>query len=222
MCEEWQQMSGTGYRPAALPAELVQVLATCSADDAEQIERAFQFAAAAHAGQVRDEGTPFIEHPVAVAVLLWQELGCRDTDVILAALMHDVLEDCDWLDAGVLSGVIGERATRMVVDVTKKRVTDGEKPARDAAYLAALRMLPVETRLLKLADRIHNLRCIPLAGDPAKAARYLAVSRAEFIPLALTTDATATRLVDEACDDIARYLESRGSGPAHATERDGV
>jgi (p)ppGpp synthase/HD superfamily hydrolase len=194
------------YRPAELPVDLVNLLALNHPDNACRIADAFQFAEAAHRDQTRDEGTPFISHPVAVAVILWQELGCRDVDVLLAALTHDVLEDCDWLDAVVLASVIGERATDMVTHVTKRRVPEGEKAARDQRYLEALRELPSESRLLKLADRIHNLRCVPLAGDPAKAERYLKVSRDEFLPLALMTDATAARLIESACDEIERYL----------------
>jgi (p)ppGpp synthase/HD superfamily hydrolase len=196
------------YHPAQLPVELVNLLATLDSDDARRLEDAFQFAAAAHADQKRDEGTPFIDHPVAVTVILRAELGCRDVDVLLAALAHDVLEDCDWLTADVLEGVIGPRATSMVQHVTKRRVPETHKEMRDQEYLESLRYLPPESRLLKLADRIHNLRCIPLSGDQAKAKRYLNVSRDAFVPLALMTNATAARLIESACDDIERHLES--------------
>jgi (p)ppGpp synthase/HD superfamily hydrolase len=64
--------------------------------------------------------------------------------------------------------------------------------------------------LLKLADRIHNLRAIPHAGDPEKARRYLSVSRAEFLPLATGTSPTAARLIEEACDEIEAYLAGLG------------
>ena len=60
--------------------------------------------------------------------------------------------------------------------------------------------------MLKLADRIHNLRSIPLSHDRAKAERYLAISRTEFMALAVRTDATAARLIEAACDAIALYL----------------
>jgi (p)ppGpp synthase/HD superfamily hydrolase len=199
------------YRPADIPAELTIILASLPSDDAERLAGAFQFAAAAHDGQVRDEGSPYIEHPVAVASILWTELGCRDVDVVSAALNHDVLEDCDWLNSEILSAAIGERATLFVEHVTKIRVPCDERAARDRDYLDRLRALPAEARLLKLADRIHNLRSVINAGDVNKAARYLDVSRREFYPLALMTDATAARLVAAACDDIEVYLQRQGT-----------
>jgi (p)ppGpp synthase/HD superfamily hydrolase len=194
------------YQPTPPPAALTIILGALAPDDAGRLHDAFQFAAAAHAGQLRDEGTPFIEHPVRVADILWSELGCRDVDVLAAALTHDTLEDCDWLGPDVLGGVIGTPALELVELVTKSRVSEECKPARDRAYLDALREAPHAARLLKLADRIDNLRGVLLTGDPAKAQRYLTVSRAEFIPLAVATDPAAERLVAAACDALESYL----------------
>jgi len=201
------------YTPARLPAELLSMLAICDPTDAELLATTFQFAAAAHAGQRRDEGTPFIDHPVAVTVMLWHELGCRDVDVLLAALMHDVVEDCDWIARDAITDLIGVRAMEMVMHVTKRAVPAEQREQRDREYLDTLQHLPLPSRLLKLADRIHNLRCVPLAGDPDKARRYLEVSRERFYPLALSTDATVARLVAEACDTIEAYLARLDRAP---------
>src|SRR4051812_37073090 len=121
------------YQPAPLPASLTIVLGALAPDDARQLFAAFQFAAAAHAEHTRDEGTPYIDHPARVADILWSELGCRDVDVLAAALTHDVLEDCDWITPDILSGVIGARALALVTAVTKARVPENAKPARDRA-----------------------------------------------------------------------------------------
>lgn len=197
------------YRPAAIPPPLTTILTVLHADDAQRLTSAYRFAAAAHAEQRRDEGSPFIDHPVAVAAILSAELGCRDVDVLIAALNHDVLEDCDWLRRSDVAGAIGERATGFVEEVTKQQVPAAEKTARDQRYLEHLWHITPEAKLLKLADRIHNLRSIPNANDPAKARRYLDVSRLSFLPLALTVDPTAARLIAEACDAIEAYLESQ-------------
>jgi GTP diphosphokinase / guanosine-3',5'-bis(diphosphate) 3'-diphosphatase len=197
------------YTPADIPPELITILALCDPDDADRIIVTFQFSAAAHSGQHRDEGTPFIEHPVAVASILWHELGLRDADVLLAALMHDVLEDCSWISREAVEDLIGGRAAGMVHQVSKRPVAASERAARDAEYLDSLSSLPLESRILKLADRIHNLRCVPLANDPDKARRYLEVSRERFYPLALITDPAAARLIAEACDAIESYLAMR-------------
>lgn len=194
------------YHAPQTPPDIAMIIASLPPSDAERIEAAFRFAEAAHRGQMRDEGTPFIDHPVRVARILWEELGGRDVDVVVAALNHDVLEDCSWLEEEVLAGALGKRATGLIRDVTKPAVPDEEKPARDRVYLDSLRGLPPDSRLLKLADRIDNLRSVVHSGDPDKASRYLEVSRLEFIPLALATDPVAADLVSQACDDIERYL----------------
>lgn len=197
------------YHAPQTPPDVALIIASLPASDAGRVEAAFRFAEAAHTSQFRDEGTPFIEHPVRVARILWEELGSRDVDMIVAALNHDVLEDCDWLDESVLAGALGERATELVKAVTKPQVPDDQKAARDRAYLDSLRTISSDARLLKLADRIDNLRSVVHSGDDAKAGRYLEVSRDEFIPLALATDPAAADLVAAACDAIESHL--RGS-----------
>ena len=194
------------YRPADIPPALTSVLTRLHPDDANRLASAFRFAAAAHAGHRRDEGSPFIDHPVSVTVILGEELGCHDVDLLVAALNHDILEDCDWLRRDDVAGAIGERATRFVEEVTKEPTPEQQKSARDDRYLQRLWHISPEAKLLKLADRIHNLRSIPNANDPAKATRYLDVSRREFYPLALAVDPTAARLIAQACDAIEAYL----------------
>lgn len=200
------------YYSPLTPPEIAMMAAGVPRFDSGRLVRAFRFAEAAHNGQTRDEGTPYIEHPIRVAMILWEELGIRDVDMIVAALNHDVLEDCDWLDTGVLEGALGERSTGFIQDVTKPRVPDAEKAQRDQVYLEGLSQLPHESRLIKLADRIDNLRGVIHANDPAKAARYLEVSRQAFIPLALATEAAAADMVAAACDDIEAYLRTEQAG----------
>lgn len=203
------------YHAPQTPPEVALLVATLSPDDAAHFEAAYRFAAAAHDGQTRDEGTPYIEHPVRVARILWEELGVRDLDVLVAALNHDVLEDCDWLEPEVLNGALGVRATGIIEEVTKPQVSEARKAERDRDYLERLRSVSTEARLLKLADRMDNLRSVVSAGNPDKARRYLSVSREEFLPLALATDPVAAELVTVACDDVERYLagQSEGTGP---------
>ncbi len=200
------------YYSPPTPPEIAMMAAGVPRFDGGRLIRAFRFAEAAHDGQKRDEGTPFIEHPIRVALILWEELGVRDVDMLVAALNHDVLEDCDWLSADVLEGALGERPTGFIQDVTKPRVPDEQKAQRDQVYLDGLPALCHESRLLKLADRIDNLRGVIHANDPAKARRYLEVSRQSFIPLALATEAAAADLIAAACDDIEAYLQTVTTG----------
>ena len=198
------------YLPDPPPPNLTLMLASLAPDAARRLLEAFHVAATAHRGQTRDEGSPFIDHPVRVAEILWSELGCRDVELLIAAVNHDVLEDCDTPDAAFMASVYGRRVTELVEAVTKATVATEDQAARDDAYLAALRHASHEARLLKLADRIDNLRCAPLAGDPDKAERYLRVSREHFLPLALMTSPTAERLIAEACDMVETYLQGLG------------
>jgi (p)ppGpp synthase/HD superfamily hydrolase len=197
----------TIYQPAPLPAELALIVAALTPDDSSRLLDIFQFAAAAHAQQRRDEGTPFIEHPVRVASILWTELGRREVDLVVAALAHDILEDCLDLSTEIVRDVIGAHAFGLVQDVTKPPAAPPDKDARDRAYLDRLPRLSVEARILKLADRIDNLRSVVRSSDREKAKRYLAVSRAEFLPLAAATDITAERLLSAACDSLEVHLE---------------
>lgn len=196
----------TYYRPASIPPPLALTLAALPAEAAQRVQQTYQFAAAAHAGQERDEGTPFIEHPLRVAEILWFELGRREPDLILAALTHDILEDCPEIDAPLLEEIIGTRALAWVKAVTKPPAQGADRPVRDRTYLDHLPHLPREARLLKLADRIDNVRSVVKSPDRAKARRYLSVTRAEFIPLATATDITAARLLEAACDALEQHL----------------
>lgn len=196
------------YQPVPVPGEITLILAQLAPEDVDRVRTTYQFAAAVHDGQLRDEGSPFIAHPVHVATILWNELGNRKVDLVLAALCHDVLEDCPEIAPAVLGDLIGQSALELVLAVTRQGVAEDLKTARDSEYLDSIRRASHDVRLLKLADRIHNLRSIPAAGNPAKARRYLDVSRTEFLPIAAATDVTAERLVAAACDAIERYLET--------------
>src|SRR3954468_21177696 len=106
------------YVPAAPPPSLTRLLGAMSSSDAERLLDAYRVAAAAHHGQLRDEGTPLIEHPVRVAQILWSELCVRDVDLLIAAVNHDVLEDCE-LDAAFMTSKFGAHVTELVEHVTK-------------------------------------------------------------------------------------------------------
>ncbi len=201
-------MSNTYSASSVVPASLALIQAAVEPASAELIERAYRFSDVAHAGQYRDEGAPFIEHPVRVATILWQELGSRDVELTVAALLHDTVEDSECVTGELLDSAFGSRVASLVLDVTKEQVPEEKKPIRDREYLDRLPGLSPDARLLKLADRIDNLRSVLRSTEPGKAQRYLVVSQAEFLPLALQTDQVAARLVTEACDAIERALKT--------------
>jgi hypothetical protein len=113
-----------------------------------RIRRAYEFAARCHEGQVRRSGDPYITHPVAVAeIAIDADLG---SDIVCAALLHDVIEDTEC-DAAQLRAEFGEEITALVQSMTEldRRHDQAAIDAADDRVLA-----------LKVLDRLHNMRTI--------------------------------------------------------------
>jgi guanosine-3',5'-bis(diphosphate) 3'-pyrophosphohydrolase len=133
--------------------------------DRELLERAFLFASEAHEGQQRRSGEPFIAHPVGVARVL-ADLYLDDS-TLAAALLHDVVEDTD-LTIEEVRAEFGEEITRLVEGVTK--LTRIHFQSREQAQAENYRKMIVAMAqdpgviLIKLADRLHNMRTIEYLG----------------------------------------------------------
>ena len=133
--------------------------------DRELITRAFQYAAAAHEGQLRRSGQEFIHHPWGAAKIL---AGLRlDEATIAAALLHDTVEDTG-IAIEDLRAEFGEEIAKLVEGVTK--LTRVQFQSREQAEAENYRKLvvamaeDVRVILIKLADRLHNLRTIEYMG----------------------------------------------------------
>jgi GTP pyrophosphokinase len=139
---------------AALKAQAPRV-------DLHAVLRAHEVAEAAHAGQTRQSGDPYIVHPVGVAEIL-AELG-MDTATICAALLHDVVEDTD-LTCEDVAEEFGAEAAALVDGVTKlDRIHVSSREAQQAESLRKMLIAMAKdfrVLLIKLADRLHNLRTI--------------------------------------------------------------
>ncbi len=141
-------------------------LVACAADylseaELERIADAHDFAAAAHAGQRRKSGEPFIVHPVEVAIIL-AELH-MDPDTLRAALLHDTVEDTDFTLDDVRER-FGDAVAELVDGVTK--ISNIEVESLSETQVRTLRkMLVAMSRdirviVIKLADRLHNMRTL--------------------------------------------------------------
>jgi (p)ppGpp synthase/HD superfamily hydrolase len=123
--------------------------------------RAFQFAAEKHAGQTRKaSSTPYIAHLMGVASLALEFGG--DEDLAIAALLHDVVEDCGG--APLLKEVrqkFGSRVAK-IVDGCTDSDTDPKPPWRERkeTYIRHLKSADAETRLVSGADKLNNVRSI--------------------------------------------------------------
>ena len=129
--------------------------------DLKKIQKAYTFAFYSHNGQQRRDGSNYITHPVEVASIL---LELRmDPDTICAALMHDVLEDCD-VNKGNLRELFGEDVAEIVDGVSKLGKLDiTARMDRDANNLQKMMLAiskDVRVVLVKICDRLHNMRTI--------------------------------------------------------------
>lgn len=117
-------------------------------------QRAASFAARVHRGQIRKDGvTPYVAHPFRVALTVRHVFGCDDPVCITAALLHDVIEDCD-VDYDDLIEGFGKEVADCVAALSK----DARLPEdqREPAYDEAMRRADWRTKLVKLADAFDN------------------------------------------------------------------
>jgi (p)ppGpp synthase/HD superfamily hydrolase len=126
-----------------------------------RLDAALKLAAHAHRNQLR-KGTdiPYIAHPVAVAFIL-AGYGFGE-DLVIAGLLHDVVEDCD-VDLAQLDAAFGPGVARLVEAVSETKTADGvERPweERKAEKLAHLRAGGPDVAALKAADALHNIQSI--------------------------------------------------------------
>ncbi len=149
-----------------------------------RIKEAFRFADAAHLGQFRMSGEPYITHPVAVAELLaeWK----LDSPAIQAALMHDVLED-----SGVRKQEMAERFGPLVAELVDgvskldRLRFDSNEEAQAESFRKMLLAMGRDVRviLIKLADRLHNVRTLE-AMAPEKQRRIARETLEIYAPIA--------------------------------------
>ena len=124
---------------------------------------ALDFAFAAHAGQIRKSGDPYIIHPCATARILAEEMDIHNCEILAAGLLHDTIEDVEEVTAEVLREKFGPNVEAIVVGCTKVKHHSGDKQAlkklvhRKLFTGAAARP---EVMVVKLADRMHNLRTL--------------------------------------------------------------
>ena len=210
------------------------------AERIDAIREAFETAERAHAGQARKSGDPFLSHPLETALIL-TEMGMLDAPTLQAALMHDVVEDSPMtLDemreqfgaeiAALVDGVT--KLSRLATQPTKGDGAEAQAPqsAQASVYQAeSLRKMflamaqDVRVVLIKLADRLHNMRTLG-ALSPDKRHRIALETRDIYAPLAhrLGMDSMESELNDLAFPHIepARQRRVAGLVAAGVTERE--
>ncbi len=154
------------------------------AEDVRQLQSAYEFSEAAHEGQFRRSGEPYISHPVAVATILAQ--WHLDPQALTAALLHDVMEDTTVTKVEI-SECFGKMVADLVDGVSKldKIEFESQEHAQAENFRKMLLAMARDVRviLIKLADRLHNMRTLD-AMHPKKRARIARETLEIYAPIA--------------------------------------
>ena len=132
----------------------------CNGDDIQRLRDAFEFAREAHSPQKRKSGEPYIIHPVNVARIVAEELELG-VDPVIAAFLHDVVEDTPYTIEDIKER-FGEDVAFLVGVVTKEKKDKyvQSKQVDNFRQILASMQYDVRALLIKLADRLHNMRTL--------------------------------------------------------------
>lgn len=154
------------------------------ANQVKKVERAYRFAEQSHSGQMRQSGDPYITHPLAVANILADMR--LDHESLMAALLHDVIED-----TGVSKGQISRRFGRIVADLVDgvsklsgiEFETKAQLQAESFQKMTLAMSKDIRVVLVKLADRLHNMRTLGVLA-PEKRRRIARETLEIYAPIA--------------------------------------
>ena len=162
-------------------------LKRCSSqEEYDGVLKAFDFANEAHKGVRRRSGEPYIIHPISVAKIVVNEIGLGYKSIV-AALLHDVVEDTEYT-VDDIKRLFGEKIASLVDGLTKIKAamdTDGGGNLQAENFKRIILTLNDDVRvvLIKLADRLHNIRTIDSMPDYKKD-KILSETMYLFVPLA--------------------------------------
>jgi len=151
-------------------------------------QQAVEFTVKHHEGQMRESGEPYIIHPVAVANIV---LGMgMDSVSVIAAMLHDTVEDCEDVSLEDIRDLFGADVAQLVDGVTKLTIsgkqtyiTKKQEQAENLRKLFLAIAADVRVVIIKLADRLHNMRTIAYC-NPEKRARKAKETLEVYAPLA--------------------------------------
>jgi GTP pyrophosphokinase len=153
--------------------------------DENVLNRAYVFAMMAHGGQTRHSGDPYFSHPLAVAAILTQLRA--DPAAVTTALLHDVVEDTKYSIADI-KNIFGPEIARLVDGVTKlsqiELRDEASVQAENFRKLVVAMADDVRVLLVKLADRLHNMRTLHFLDSPEKRRRIAHETMEIYAPLA--------------------------------------
>ncbi|GBD43784.1 GTP pyrophosphokinase rsh [bacterium HR40] len=218
-------------RPLMRQYELVELVKSYDPDaDEDLLNRAYVFAMQAHGKQLRENGDPYFHHPVEVAGIL---AGYRlDSATVATGLLHDVVEDTE-VGLDEIERLFGPTVARLVDGVTKLGKLRPQSVQRAQAenfrkFLLAMSD-DIRVLLVKLADRLHNMRTLRFLRDPERRQRIALETLEIYAPLAERIgmermkseleDLAFAELWPEARESILRRLEHLRLHDADLVER---
>ncbi len=166
--------------------ELVERVQSYDPDaDEDMLNRAYVYGLKKHGTQLRASGDPYFSHPVEVAGILAEMK--LDTASIVTGLLHDTIEDTDATREEI-AGLFGENVARLVDGVTKlsrlEVQSESTKEAENLRKLVLAMSSDIRVLLVKLADRLHNMRTLHHIKDPARRRRIALETMDLYAPLA--------------------------------------
>ena len=166
--------------------ELVERVQSYDPDaDEDMLNRAYVYGLKKHGTQLRASGDPYFSHPVEVAGILAEMK--LDTSSIVTGLLHDTIEDTD-ATRDEIAGMFGEDIARLVDGVTKlsrlEVQSESTKEAENLRKLVLAMSSDIRVLLVKLADRLHNMRTLKYIKDPARRRRIARETMDLYAPLA--------------------------------------
>lgn len=168
----------------------------------DQVRRAYDVAEAAHRYQLRDEGTPYIVHPLRVAVSLVDELAIYSPKLVCSALLHDVIEDSPTTREEIAE-MFGHDVGQLVWLLTKFE----EVSLPD--YLAAIEeAAQTGAPLVKLCDRLDNLRFLVRSPRADKKQRYIRTTEAYYLPMAARTNQYLHGEMSRSLDEVRSHVNT--------------
>ncbi|MCH5304550.1 MAG: bifunctional (p)ppGpp synthetase/guanosine-3',5'-bis(diphosphate) 3'-pyrophosphohydrolase [Ruminococcus sp.] len=190
-------------------SELLSILKKSNNNyDTRKIQKAYNLADKAHGDQRRISGIPYILHPTSVACIVAQ-FG-MDSDSIISALLHDVVEDTEY-DLDYIRKEFGKDVANIVDGLTKiskiKLYSREEQQAENVRKMLIAMSNDIRVIIVKLADRLHNMRtieCMPEQKRRDKSRENMEV----FAPIAHRLGMKAVK--DELEDLSLRYLDPIG------------
>jgi len=162
--------------------------------DFDLINKAIYWAKKYHGEQKRKSGEPYYSHPLEVAYMI-SDYKLK-TDVIIASILHDIIEDTE-VTAGMILDNFSWRITEMVDRLTRDR-PDGTKLSVEEIINNAYKLKDEEVLLIKLFDRLHNLTTLDAITDEKKK-KIALETLSNFLAIALSFDEKGDQMIAKLC-----------------------